>query len=250
MFTIRTKFYKKLEYLVTGTGRCGTVFFSHLLTNMGIPCGHEHIFNYENKKICFNRLIYPERRLNSNVSEHDFLNPEYENKFVDPKKTIAESSYFLVPYLNEYYLSGIPLLHIVRNPFKVIRSFVDDFNYFKLGNTEDDKNIDLYENFIYTTYPEIKNYNNPYDRAAQYYISCNKKIFEQKNKRFYLLIKIEEFKDRKNIIQKFFKRLLPEKLPNHLNSRTKNQVKEIDFSFFEKDEVKKDLKSIMDHLGY
>lgn len=250
MFAIRTKFYKKLEYLVTGTGRCGTVFFSHLLTNMGIPCGHEHIFNFQSKRICFGRLIYPERRLNSNVSEHDFLNPNYENKYVDPKKTIAESSYFLVPYLNEHYLSGIPLLHLVRNPFKVIRSFVDDFNYFKDGNRIEDKNIDLYENFIYTTYPEIKNYTNPYDRAAQYYISCNKKIFEQKTKRPYLLIKIEEFKIKKTIIQKFFKKIFPEKMPNHLNSRTKEKTQDIDFSFFESNNIKNDLKSIMDHLAY
>ena len=35
---------KKLQYVVTGTGRCGTVFLANLLTSVAIPCGHESIF--------------------------------------------------------------------------------------------------------------------------------------------------------------------------------------------------------------
>lgn len=249
MFQIKTIKYKKLQFLVSGTGRCGTVFFAHLLTSMGIPCGHEHIFNFESKKICFERLIYPEKRINSFVSENSLIDNEYHNKFVDTTKTVAESSYFLVPYLNENYLKGIPLLHVIRNPLKVIRSFVDDFYYFN-DNIKEDKNIIIFENFIYTNYPEIKKFKNPYDRAAQYYISCNEKLLNQKNKRSYLMIKIEEFFEQKVLLQKFFKRLLPEKLPNHLNKKSNENTKEIDLSFFEDRSIKKKIEDVMAFLKY
>ena len=33
-----------IEYLIIGTGRSGTGFMAHLLTNFGIRCGHESIF--------------------------------------------------------------------------------------------------------------------------------------------------------------------------------------------------------------
>ena len=36
----------KLKYLVTGTGRSGTVYMARLLTSLGIPCSHEMIFDY------------------------------------------------------------------------------------------------------------------------------------------------------------------------------------------------------------
>ena len=247
MFQIKTIQYKKLQFLVTGTGRCGTVFFAHLLTSIGIPCGHEHIFNFESKKKCFDRLVYPEKRINSFVSEHSLIDEKYHNEFVDPKKTVAESSYFLVPYLNENYLKNIPLIHVVRNPLKVIRSFVDDFDYFK---DIEDKKIEIFENFMYLNYPEIKNFKNPYDRAGQYYISCNEKIFKQKKERPYLLVKIEEVIESKNLIQKFFKKLFPENLPNHLNKKSNENTKEIDFSFFENNEIKEKIKNIMENLKY
>ena len=42
---------QKLDFLVTGTGRCGTVYMAELLTSLGIPCGHESLFQMpENSK--------------------------------------------------------------------------------------------------------------------------------------------------------------------------------------------------------
>jgi len=204
MLVINTFKYEKLKFLITGTGRCGTVFFAHLLTDMGIPCGHEHIFNFENKKKCISRYCDPTKRLNSVCSETKFLDESYNKKFVDPTKTVAESSYFLVPYLNFAYLQNIPLIHVARHPFKVIRSFVEDFKYFVFKEPNEIKVIGIYENFIYSVYPEIKNYDTPYDRAAQYYISCNKKILEQEDKRPYLFIKIEEIQNKKKELEKLY----------------------------------------------
>src|SRR6516165_7960197 len=37
----------KLQYLVVGTGRSGTVYLARLLTSIKIPCGHERVFNGE-----------------------------------------------------------------------------------------------------------------------------------------------------------------------------------------------------------
>lgn len=250
MLKIKTKVYKKLEYLVTGTGRCGTVFFAHLLTSMGIPCGHEHIFNFEPKKVCFDRLVNPERRINSYVSENSFLDQKFHKNFVDPKKTVAESSYFLVPYLDEHYLTKIPLIHVIRHPFKVIRSFVDDFQYFKNVRETDDPNIEIYENFIYKTYPEIEKFTNPYDKAARYFLSCNKKIILQENKRPYVLIKIEELESKKKELQKFLKKLYPLLIPKHLNSKSTEKTKKIDFSVLSNENLKKELQEFMVKLNY
>jgi hypothetical protein len=37
----------KLDYLVAGTGRCGTVYMARLLTSLGINCLHEGVFGNE-----------------------------------------------------------------------------------------------------------------------------------------------------------------------------------------------------------
>jgi len=35
---------RKLQFIVTGTGRCGSKFMTHFLTGIGWPCGHEVFF--------------------------------------------------------------------------------------------------------------------------------------------------------------------------------------------------------------
>jgi hypothetical protein len=246
VFKINTKVYKKLEYIVAGTGRCGTVFFSHLLTNMGIPCGHEHIFNYEQKKICFEKLINPKKRKNNFVSAESFASNKFNKNFVDTTKTIAESSCFLVNHFEEHYLNKTPLIHTVKNPFKVIKSLVDKSNYFKEIEKPYDPKLNIYELFIYRNYPEIKQYSNPHDKAARYFISCHEKILLQKEKRKYILIQIEKINEKKEELELFLKK----PYPSYLNSKRVEKKNEIDFSTLQDETLKDDLKRIMEKLSY
>ena len=50
-----------LKYLVTGTGRCGTVYMARILTSIGIPCGHETIFDYRGTRGARKRLFGEEQ---------------------------------------------------------------------------------------------------------------------------------------------------------------------------------------------
>lgn len=36
---------KRLKFMVVGTGRSGSAFTAHVLTLLGVPCGHEDVFN-------------------------------------------------------------------------------------------------------------------------------------------------------------------------------------------------------------
>lgn len=91
-----------MEYLIVGTGRCGTGFVKHLLTINGINCGHETVFSL----------------------------PHSKEEYLQNLKTIAiraESSWLVVPFLNDILKvePGIKLLHITRHPVKVIKSLLD-----------------------------------------------------------------------------------------------------------------------------
>lgn len=78
-----------IDLLIVGTGRCGTKFMAEWLTRSGVPCGHEAVFSY--------RGYTPQPGL------------------------VADSSWLAVPYLP---LVACRIVHIVRNPLHVVRSFL------------------------------------------------------------------------------------------------------------------------------
>jgi hypothetical protein len=79
-----------LDYIVLSSGHSGTGYMARLLSSAGIPCGHESVFgiNVESR---------PELR--------------------------ADSSLFAVAHLDHPIAAGAKLIHLVRNPLKVIRSW-------------------------------------------------------------------------------------------------------------------------------
>lgn len=155
-----------LKYIVTGTGRCGTMFMSRFFTDVGIPCGHEVIFTNEG--------IVAAR---SNLITYQGLD--------------ADSSYMAAPYLQNEILAGTSIIHLVREPMKVINSFVVAFCYFLSGTLSCKRNPNEWTyayppgadpnfnfmKFIYSNIPELYS---PglvaVERAAIHYIKWNEMI--------------------------------------------------------------------------
>ena len=77
-------------FLITGCGRSGTKYASRMLTSLGIRCTHEQYFTPTTRRA--------------------------------PVWSGGDSSWMSVPFLGE--LPEIPIVHLVRHPRSVIRSFL------------------------------------------------------------------------------------------------------------------------------
>ncbi|WP_280564869.1 hypothetical protein [Chromohalobacter sp. 48-RD10] len=82
---------KNIEFVITGCGRSGTTYVSELLQKAGIKCGHESVFE----------VTGPAK------SESQYR---------------ADSSWFCAPFLIDLP-QNVKVLHVVRNPAKVVSSF-------------------------------------------------------------------------------------------------------------------------------
>jgi hypothetical protein len=76
-----------------------------------------------------------------------------------------------VPYLGQDFLIGTTVIHVVRNPLRVVNSFCNHIDYF-----QSHKPNNSYEQFIYTHLPELTGNMSPYDRACLFYVRWNKMI--------------------------------------------------------------------------
>ncbi len=171
-----------LEYLVVGTGRSGTLYAAKLLTALGFPCGHERIFNGGEEKDV--SLTIEQGNNNSACGIHFGL--EFEGR------PIAESSYMAVPFLERNSLKDCTIIHVVRDPLKVIRSFLNNLLFFR----EDRANFrHAQEQFLYEHLPHLEFLPDPVSRACFYYLRWNQMIEESIGGRKYLLYPIESGPD-------------------------------------------------------
>lgn len=177
----------KLQYLATGTGRCGTNYIARFLTHAGIMCGHEAIFDYHG-------LIHALRRLQGNMpiftsdcSQRDSLRGRSIQKWFDPEKIKAECSYLAAPFLNEEFLSGVKLIHVIRNPLETLSSFVLDVNFLN------DKQMDQlpWRTFVLNHMPEIKEEKSIIEKTCRYIMGWNKMI--EKSNLEKIKVRIEEY---------------------------------------------------------
>ena len=169
---------KKLDVLVTGTGRCGTVFMAKFLTSLGIKCGHESVFNLDGIDAAVSRLngtleINSSYTSGRKMNEDDSWEDSETNCVVDFTQIQADSSYMAAPYLNHEILKETKIIHIVRNPMDVVTSFVKGMNYF---NDYPPENNFYYEKNIYNNFPEIRDVSKQLDRACLYYVLWNELI--------------------------------------------------------------------------
>lgn len=180
----------KLDYLVTGTGRCGTVGMAKLLTSAGIPCGHESFFDSKGIHAALTRLN-GEKRIKLSWVSTNAMEPDGSwhptNEWVDIFAVTSESSYFAAPYLDHEALEGTKFIHIVRNPVKVVNSFVNSLNYFDLK----DKN-DPIEEFIYSVFPYLRGSWSQLERACLYYVWWNEMIKSKLKNKNFLFHRIED----------------------------------------------------------
>lgn len=153
--------------IVTGTGRCGTVFMSNVLTSIGWPCGHEAIFGPEGlgraKEVIKGSLPAE----NSEISRHGDVLSEGMN-------LVGDSSYMAAPFLREF---DALVVHLVRNPIPVVASLTGGFfrNFTRNQPTEFEDAPDhiRYESFIYKHVPELSGDMPQLDRACLFYLRWN-----------------------------------------------------------------------------
>jgi len=164
-----------LKYIVTGTGRSGTVYLARVLTSVGIPCGHETIFDYHGLEVAIDRI---EGRRPLKLSDVSMINFEGGHCTVIPEwladinSIEADSSYLSAPYLDRMDVVSI---HAVRDPIKVVNSFCNYINYFTHPYPSDPYGM-VYEEFIYKHIPELMQKMTPYERACLYYVRWNQMI--------------------------------------------------------------------------
>lgn len=167
-----------LKYVITGTGRCGTVFLARLLTSLNIPCGHESIFDWNGLPAAKARITGQLKPYLSYCSTANFKNGEWTPEptwLTDISQIEAEASYLAAPFLKEEILQNTQIIHVTRNPVHVIQSFCNYIDYFQ---SESPNN--KYEQFIYSKLPILTQKMSIYERAALYYIEWNKMIEEAK----------------------------------------------------------------------
>ena len=155
----------KLKYLVTGTGRCGTLNMAHNLTKAGAPCGHESIFDVKG-------IDTAKKRLNGEIKIHaSDISTNFRNKEIwfDPLLIQADASYMAAPFLKDEILEDTTIIHLVRDPLKVISSFVKNLGYLETLDAD-------WEKFMCQHLTSIKNYETPNEIECEYYIQWNKMI--------------------------------------------------------------------------
>ena len=181
----------ELKYIVVGTGRSGTVYMAKLLTSLGLPCGHETIFNYDGYEKALSRIqnkkgeISLIAKLASHADEASNVNWFSSEKPV----LIADSSYMAAPFLDKPEFSNVKVIHVVRDSLKVINSFVNGFEYFQDNIVDED--LIPYHEFIYNHVPELRKSMNPISRAALYYVRWNQMIESKVNRNNYFRFNVE-----------------------------------------------------------
>lgn len=177
-----------LKVVVTGTGRCGTVFMANLLTSMGWPCGHEAVFGPHGIGRAREVLFGREPAENSRISRNGTI-------FSEGAPIVGDSSYMAAPFLREL---DATVIHVVRNPLKVVASLVGGvFRNFSASHPTDFQDAPdhiLYERFMYEYVPELGGDMPQLDRGCLFYLRWNEMI--EASGRVDLLHRIEDPTDR------------------------------------------------------
>ena len=169
----------KLQYLVTGMPRSGTVYMARLLTSAGLMCGHESIFALDGIEGAIQALS--DEYVKTSVVSNDV--PE---SWFNHRTQVAESSYLAAPFLDHSCLADTRIIHVVRNPLLVISSLLLDVDFFK------EKDQIPYLDFVHKHLPELKKINNEIERITAYYVWWNNLLEQKSVGKQYLRLKIEE----------------------------------------------------------
>ena len=235
----------KLKYIVTGTGRSGTVYMARLLTSVGILCGHETIFDYCGIAGAKKRLEEQERLRLSIASSITYDKSTGEFNHVDwhpdVQRIVAESSYMSAPFISDELINGAKIIHAVRHPVHVVNYFCNHIFYFKGGDEC------VYERFIYSFVPELRQQIPQYDRAALYYVRWNQLIESQKKTDLFFRVE-DDVKQLMNFLG------LPENTQHfdqtNINSFKKEDVNRFHISKIQSSNIRSEFMEIGKRYGY
>ena len=237
-----------IKYLVTGIGRSGTVYMARLLTSLGIMCGHESIFDKDGIDFSLIRLQNKKERILSDTSRvaiRDINNKIIYEKEIwfNVKDQIAESSYMSAPFLDNEKLKDCKVIHVVRNPLKVISSTYFDVNFFEEPLQKG------YVKFVLEHVPEIKEIDNNLEKTVAYYIAWNRMIENKLKNKEHLFVNVERMPSEKlfNFLEipytnKYFK----DRTINHWNKRDKD----LTLDDIPEGKIKNDLIQIIEDYNY
>jgi hypothetical protein len=175
-----------LDYVVCGTGRCGTVYMARLLTSLGIGCLHEGIFGPEGLDDAVKIMTGRKITSSSYCSNFDMLTGRPLEKWIKGRIR-AESSFMAAPFLDDPILNGTKIIHLVRNPLQVISSFHLDMQFFEFDNEP----FRPWRTFVFTYLPELETIACGLERTCYYYIAWNQMIEEKAKYKPYLIHQVE-----------------------------------------------------------
>jgi hypothetical protein len=90
-----------IEFVITGTGRSGTMWAAQALTAAGLPCAHEFT--------CSSWM-------------DDYSDDQIWR--TSPPGLLGESSWQAAPFVEEMQAAGVRVVHLVRHPMEVASSLV------------------------------------------------------------------------------------------------------------------------------
>lgn len=177
----------EFKCMVVGTGRCGTVNLAKVLSSAGLNCGHESIWKYDGLEPALDRINGKKPLEISLIAKLASYSDEENNISWFPKGEDivleGDSSYMAAPFLNHSCFDNVIIIHVVREPIKVINSFLG-FGYFAEDIFKNEHHR-RYLDFMYTHVPELRESMPAIDRAALYYIKWNKMIEERAKARIF-----------------------------------------------------------------
>lgn len=166
---------QRLQYLVTCCPRSGSVYMARVMGTLGVETGHEAIFSYDGIDAAIARL---QRKvpIQCSVASKTFWDGKNLHNMpdwmVDESAIVADSSYMSAPYLNHEILRETQIIHLVRDPVKVVNSITNYLHYL-----EEPEPTNAYEEFIFQHMPVLSNSNlTPCERAALFYVEWNRMI--------------------------------------------------------------------------
>jgi len=237
-----------IKYLITGTGRSGTVYMARLLSSLGIMCGHESIFQKDALDFSLIRLKNKKERILSDTSRVAIRDIDnniiYEKEiWFKPDEQIAESSYMAAPFLDHKSLADCKIIHVVRNPIKVISSTYFDVNFFE------DPLQKGYVKFVLEHVPEISKIKNNLEKTVAYYVAWNRLIEEKLKNKEHLFINVEKAPS-----QKLFDYLEIPKTNKYFKDRTINhwgkREKDLTLKDIPEGKIKESFIKIIEDYGY
>lgn len=143
----------RLEVVVIGSGRSGTAWAARRLTESGIPCGHESVFDWHPSSDPSRRLDYPGRT----PSPHE-PPPDVELR--------AESSLAAIAHLS-HVPESCHVWHVARDPLAVITSWAGG------GILADQRPSTPYGRFVVAHVPAVAAEAHVIGRAARWVAEWN-----------------------------------------------------------------------------